>query len=83
MRRDTTVKTQCRELCGPFQQCRNPLCDNRVEPKRKHAAVKHYCSGECTQTASIIRIVAALLGPVERRTERRRKLRRLLGIKRF
>ena len=63
MNGDSTVTTQCRESGGHFQLCLNPLCNNPVEPKRKHAPVKHYCCAECTQEASILKRAAALLLP--------------------
>jgi hypothetical protein len=43
------------------EKCLNPLCGNSVEPKKKHAPVKHYCCAECTQTASILRRANKLL----------------------
>ena len=62
MSRETMRATQCSESGLRSQRCLNPLCDKPVEPKRKHAPVKHYCSGECVQTVSILRRAAKLLG---------------------
>jgi len=48
------VVTQCRESGRHSQRCLSPVCDKELSPKRKHAPIKHYCSPECAQQASII-----------------------------
>ena len=48
---------------GPYQKrCLNPVCDNVIEPKRKHAPVKYYCSTKCCLDVSAIRRVCKLYG---------------------
>jgi hypothetical protein len=48
---------------GPCQKrCLNPVCDNLLEPKRKHAPVKYYCSPKCALDVSAIKRVAKLYG---------------------
>jgi len=49
--------TQCREFGPSSQRCLNPLCDKSVEPKRKHAPVKFYCSADCAQVVSLLKRV--------------------------
>ena len=61
MNGENTLQTQCTESESHSQRCLNPLCGNPVEPKRKHAPVKRYCSADCRQAASIIKRAAALL----------------------
>ena len=64
---DAAFKTQCNELggqnCGEsresWAECGNPLCHNRVEPKRKHAPVKFY-SPDCAQKTSILKRASKL-----------------------
>ena len=56
--------TQCRELrIGP-ERCLNPLCQQPLEPRRKHAPRKFYCSPKCAQDASVIRRASRLLAGV-------------------
>ena len=61
MNGENTLQTQCTESESHSQRCLNPLCGNPVEPKRKHAPVKRYCSADCRQAASIIKRAAVLL----------------------
>jgi len=59
-----SLQTQCREFGHSSERCLNPFCDNPMEPKRKHAAVKFYCSAKCAETVSILRRAAVKLLPL-------------------
>jgi hypothetical protein len=54
---EPSQETQCREFERPVFRCLNPLCDKSVEPKRKHAPVKFYCSADCAQVVSLLKRV--------------------------
>jgi len=41
--------------------CGNPACRKPLEPKKKHAWVKLYCSTECGQAGSVIKRARELL----------------------
>ena len=53
-------KTQCTESEGYSVRCLNPLCNNPVTPRQKHAPAKFYCGGPCKQTGSLIKRVSKL-----------------------
>ena len=55
------VKTQCTESEGHSMRCLNPLCNNPVTPRQKHAPAKFYCGGPCKQTGALIKRVSKLL----------------------
>ena len=59
-----SLKTECTELRLDSERCLNPLCNQPIEPKRKHARVKFYCGPECRQSVSIIRRASRLLARV-------------------
>ena len=55
------VKTQCTESEGHSVRCLNPLCNNPVTPRQKHAPAKFYCNIPCRKpTGSLIKRVSKL-----------------------
>ena len=55
-------ETELTEPGDSSERCLSPTCRKLMEPKRKHAPVKFYCSEKCKMDAWAVKRVVRLYG---------------------